>query len=479
MNQQLWNEILAYNLDTPFSEYGFSLRLVNENYWTKDFTELAILEYKKFMYLAATSDMMVSPSGVIDVVWHQHLIFTESYEAFCKMLGKKIQHVPSTHNKEDFQKFRSAKERTAQLYEEAFGTPPSTIWACDTMYDSLNLPKAKLKIRSFVNWGVLAMVGLLVPFYWLLKPFYSRFDNPEFMYVLVALTVVVFAGLEFLNRYRLTKIIGLFSRESFAYSLRPMELVYLKTQKLENIINGTLNEMFEKGMVYMDKDDRISTGVDQKRSLNEDEAQVVMTLNETGSTFYSILMATLKRKPVFSNIANSMDAFKKYVYKSRKFSQLFYLNFSIIAILLLLAFTRIITGIERDKPVFQIVICTVLLVVAAIFFLIRLTGQLGTNSIPRLYKDQILPSRPAENNWQWTYFLMGAAVLDISLTAVIDRGGETGLIVLVLVVVMMGLPAVVIVEAHAVVAGDAEETNISAISKGQKREALTSLEIIF
>ena len=55
MNTELWNSILQFDFDNPPSEYGFSIRLANENYWTKNFTEQAILEYKKFMYLAATS----------------------------------------------------------------------------------------------------------------------------------------------------------------------------------------------------------------------------------------------------------------------------------------------------------------------------------------------------------------------------------------------------------------------------------------
>ncbi|MEZ4985367.1 MAG: hypothetical protein R2795_10080 [Saprospiraceae bacterium] len=55
MNQELWDKILAFDFDNPPSEYGFSTRLANENFWTREFTDQAILEYKKFMYLAATS----------------------------------------------------------------------------------------------------------------------------------------------------------------------------------------------------------------------------------------------------------------------------------------------------------------------------------------------------------------------------------------------------------------------------------------
>ena len=83
MNKQLLNEVLAFSFDGEFSEYGFSTRLAKENSWTKNFTEQAILEYKKFMYLAATANAMVSPSEIVDIVWHQHLIFTQSYKKFC------------------------------------------------------------------------------------------------------------------------------------------------------------------------------------------------------------------------------------------------------------------------------------------------------------------------------------------------------------------------------------------------------------
>ena len=75
----LWNKVLAFQFEKENDEYGFTVRLSTENLWTINFTEKAILEYKKFMYLAAVSDQMVSPSEIVDTVWHQHLIFTGSY----------------------------------------------------------------------------------------------------------------------------------------------------------------------------------------------------------------------------------------------------------------------------------------------------------------------------------------------------------------------------------------------------------------
>ena len=206
MDKELWDHILQFDFDIPPSEYGFTIRLANENYWTKAFTELAILEYRKFMYLAATSDMMVSPSEIVDTVWHQHLIFTQSYSSFCTLIGKQIQHIPSTHNREEFEKFRQAKERTQELYTSVFGEQPKSIWEYHGMFESLNLDKAKFKIRTFLVFGILCFIALVAPCYFLLRPIYVEIHNPYFIIAFIALCLLTFAGLEFYNRNQLKKI---------------------------------------------------------------------------------------------------------------------------------------------------------------------------------------------------------------------------------------------------------------------------------
>jgi hypothetical protein len=173
MNKELWNKIDKYNLDLPIGEYGFSIRLANENFWTRNYTSKAIVEYKKFMYLAATSDKMVSPSEVIDKVWHQHLIFTQSYQDFCQILGKVIQHVPSTHNKADFYKFQEAKDRTEKLYTATFGEPPQDIWAFTGMFESLELEKSKFKLRTVIIIGLFLLAFLTIPAYFALRLYTS------------------------------------------------------------------------------------------------------------------------------------------------------------------------------------------------------------------------------------------------------------------------------------------------------------------
>jgi hypothetical protein len=428
MNKELWEKILSFDFDNPPSEYGFSTRLANENFWTKDFTELAILEYKKFMYLATTSEFMVSPSEIVDTVWHQHLIFTQSYSDFCNLIGKQIQHIPSTHNKEEYEKFKLAKERTKKFYSNIFGEQPNTIWEYNDMYGSLNLEKSKFKIRTFIIFGILSFIALTIPAYFLLKPIYLQVHNPYFILGFIPLCILTFIGLEFYNRNKLKEIVKSFNDNSFIYKLQPFELVYLKTQKLGNIINGTVNELIDNKTIIVNSDNTIEL-LKQNNTNSKEELQTTSVLSELGKTFYPNLLRQLANKPIFWNTANCMDAFKKYFNKSKKFGNLFYLNFGVLTILLMFGFIRLSSGILREKPVTQILVVTIILIIITIVFLNRLTKLVCTQTIPDLYKTEILPTRQIENNWQWSYFLLGSAVLTtafVPLVNYIDKNNNNG-----------------------------------------------------
>lgn len=428
MNRELWDKILQFDLDSPPGEYSFSLRLANENYWTKNFTEEAIMEYRKFMYLAATSDFMVSPSEIIDIVWHQHLIFTQSYQSFCGLLGKQVQHIPSTHNREEFEKFKQAKERTKKLYLASFGEQPTSIWEYSGMYESLNLKKSRFKIRTFIIAGILAFMVLSIPSYFLLRPVYASIDNPSFLIGFTGLAAVTFIALEYLNSSRLKKITYCSDRDSFIYNLQPLELVYLKTSTLSSVINGTVNELIDKGTIKVNEDNTVELKGDGAAESME-QLQTMDSLSQSGRTLYPALLRQLAAKPVFANTANCMDAFRKYFNKSKKFGKLFYLNFAVLSTLLMLGFVRLITGMVRDMPVSQILFADLVLALVAIGYLNRLTRLVCTHTIPQLYKNEILPARQIEGNWQWSYFLLGPAVLATSfvpLVNYIDKSKNTG-----------------------------------------------------
>lgn len=208
MNKTLWNEIEKFDFDFPLSEYGFSTRLAYENEWTTFFTQKAIEEYKKFMYLAATSNQMVSPSEIVDIVWHQHLIFTQSYKEFGDILGKKIAHIPSTHIREEKDKFMVAKKRTKELYESVFGLQPKEFWEYNTFAEALEIEKSKIHLSSILSFGLLMLFFLVLFFRYVLYDVFVYIDNPFFLILYIFLGVVTYYSLNIYNEFIVHKNIN-------------------------------------------------------------------------------------------------------------------------------------------------------------------------------------------------------------------------------------------------------------------------------
>jgi len=429
MNDTLWKSIQQFDFDHPPGEYNFSIRLASENQWTKDFTEKAILEYKKFMYLAAISDVMVSPSAIVDTVWHQHLIFTQSYQDFCSLVGKQIQHVPSTHQKKQEEQFRLAKERTKRIYHEHFGTQPKAIWEYDTMLAGLKLEPAKIKTGFFVLYGVLVFNLLTVPFYYLLKPVYIHIDNPYFILGFLGLALPAYVILSLYTKNRFKQIARDFDRQSFVYHLKPFELVYLERQKLAEVINGAISELIHAGVLNVNAHRRIYISKDVD-NLSGEQLQVVSVLKDRGEVFYPELLGQLQTRAIFRNTAKSMDAFKWHFSQSKQFARLFYLNFTVFAALIMFPLIRLTTGVVRDKPIFEIALLTGFLVIFMVKHLYVLNQQFCARTIPDLYKSAILPAIKDEQDWRWSYFLYGSAVLTATLVPLVSyergRGGDGG-----------------------------------------------------
>ncbi len=89
-NLELYARITAHELDLIGSQLSFSDRLARENDWSLEFTAQAIIEYKKFCYLAMTAPHEVTPSDEVDQVWHLHLLYTRDYwGTFCPDVLKK------------------------------------------------------------------------------------------------------------------------------------------------------------------------------------------------------------------------------------------------------------------------------------------------------------------------------------------------------------------------------------------------------
>ena len=409
-NPELWKKIEAYNFDEPISEYGFSTRLAKENFWTIDFTQKAMLEYKKFMYLAAISDLMVSPSEIVDTVWHQHLIFTQSYADFCRMIGKDVQHIPSTHNRAEFEKFKLAKERTKELYQNNFGEQLAVIWQYPDMFASLQLTKAKIKIRTFLIIAIIGFLILIYPFYLLLSHVYIHIDNPYFVIGYIALAISAFIIIEWYNRMQLLKAVNNWNSKAFIFHLSALELLYLKGERVSDIIHGYVNRLIEENKIKIESNRFIPVEYDSKYESIE-EYNVMETIKNIREASYPLILAHLMFKPCFNSIAGAIDAFRKYFIKSRFFVRLFSLNFILLFFVWMLGVVRLIMGVERDKPVTILGFVLFVMICLIGVYLWRLPQLIATKIIPSYYEREIVNKDNNSVSPDWHFYLMGTARL--------------------------------------------------------------------
>jgi len=137
-------QVEAFSIDKPGAPYPFSARLADEQDWTGDFAERAIKEYLRFICLAVVAGHPVTPSFVVDEVWHTHLIFTRSYwEELGDIVGRLIHHDPGQGENGDETMFARQYQRTLESYRKFFSEPPADIWGPDNGKNVL--PKGRKK----------------------------------------------------------------------------------------------------------------------------------------------------------------------------------------------------------------------------------------------------------------------------------------------------------------------------------------------
>lgn len=415
MNTTLWNEIEKFDFDFPLSEYSFSTRLAYENYWTEAFTKRAIEEYKKFMFLAATSGVMVSPSEIIDIVWHQHLIFTESYSDFCKILGKQINHIPSTHKKDEIEKFLSAKKRTKELYEEKFGIQPKEFWDFEIIEDTFELEKSRYNIQLTIVYGILGLllsIGLNV---FLFKDIFISINNPDFLLFLIGGYLFTVIVLNVFNNKKLNNLFSIIKNNYTIQNLSPNELIFMKYNQLKFVIHGYVNFLIVSKNLKTRKDETLEF---LNEELNNEDLYTRIILEEVkeGSTIkYKELLDSLLRKPILIKTSRSIQTLKSVIESSKFFMNLFIFNLIVFAFFISIGLSRLIIGIQREKKITFIVLAILIIVFGSILFLKKLLSQMTMKIIPKYFADEIIGKNKAEfSSWKWNYFIIGTSIMSVS-----------------------------------------------------------------
>ena len=419
-NNTLWQSILGFNFDDAEGDYCFSVRLAQEQGWTEHFTQQAILEYRRFMYLAATENVMVSPSPIVDEVWHLHLLFTESYRRFCRLLGKEIAHIPSTHSQKEASKFKEATEQTARAYEQAFGALPAAIWEHSTMAAGLGLNAKRGLLKRVILLGLL-MLALLFPLFVLvLRPLYLKLNNPYFLLGYGGLVVLTFYGLHRANRSLFRQLADRFPKDSFPFHLSPAEGVFLKTGKRTAVVASVVNSLVQKRVVVVNSNKTLQWQPNEE-PLTGEESLAAQVLEQSGALDYPTLLRQLLEKPRFQNTGNGGTTLQQTIQESRWFSALFGGNFCVLGFVFLLGLTRLVTGIVREKPVAFLAFFMLVFFCFIVGYLARLLRFANTITLPHFYKSAF---HSREVGPEWNYFLLDAAGLHFSFAPLLPSAGK-------------------------------------------------------
>lgn len=154
-NENLWQRIQGFSLDAENAAFPFSKKLAKEENWSAEFTQKAIDEYKKFVYLCCISPNGASPSEIVDKVWHMHLIYTQNYwENFCpNILKRSLHHHPSNGGNAEKNKHENWFSETLENYREVFSQEaPEDIWNNKNQkFKTSNSWLRKLKLLPFAS----------------------------------------------------------------------------------------------------------------------------------------------------------------------------------------------------------------------------------------------------------------------------------------------------------------------------------------
>lgn len=421
MNKTLWKEIEKFDFDFPLSEYGFSTRLAFENEWTEFFTQKAIEEYKKFMYLAATSNQMVSPSEIVDIVWHQHLIFTQSYKEFGDILGKKIEHIPSTHNKQEKDKFLAAKKSTKELYESVFGLQPKAFWEFNSFTEAFQVEKSNADI---VFYSILAIPSILITvfiFRYLLYDVYTSINNPLFGFLFVFISAIALLGLRHYNKFKQERFLEIILPNPIIENLTPSELICMETNQLKSIIHGYVNFLVVSKNLKVDTNDNIKLISSKVDNSNPIFKVILDCFEEKQMLTYKELLDILLHKPIISKVSKIATSISEVFSTSKVVFSLYKWNLIVYSFLATVGLTRVLIGFIRGKDIGFIIILNTFFLILAYKFLMYLSKEMTSRIIPNHFKEKVIPVNKVNyNTWEWNYFVIGTALLSVSFMPIVQ-----------------------------------------------------------
>ena len=145
-----------------------------------------------------------------------------------------------------------------------------SIWNYSSIYESLNLKKSKISLKTATILGINAVIVLAIPFYYVLKPLYIEFDSAIFFSFLIIIIVISVAFLKIRNDFKLKEMVNVFDENSFVFDLTPHEIIYVKNTNLKDVLISSINKMLDDGSLSIrDKKIKVTRGIDPKNSVEK------------------------------------------------------------------------------------------------------------------------------------------------------------------------------------------------------------------
>ncbi|WP_190285829.1 TIGR04222 domain-containing membrane protein [Montanilutibacter psychrotolerans] len=183
---------------------GFAARLAHTLGCSQASAESALIEYRRFCFLAVIGSQEVTPSRTVDAVWHLHLTDSREYwERFCPhVLGVPLHHLASDGSSADTTRHRAQYQATWDAYRMHFGPPPETFWPPPERHARASAPRMPLsQVWPAPDTGSASLLvcGVLMALVWGFGALSAAEPNPLewrggwfllFQLVLSALTIV-------------------------------------------------------------------------------------------------------------------------------------------------------------------------------------------------------------------------------------------------------------------------------------------------
>lgn len=125
----LWQRLHQYEFGGEHHE-AFLTRVAHACQTTREGAQAALEEYRRFCFLAISAGHPVTPSELIDQVWHAHMTDTRDYwQRFCpQVLEQSLHHAPSLGGTQEQERHQQQYRETYISYERFFGDPPAAQW---------------------------------------------------------------------------------------------------------------------------------------------------------------------------------------------------------------------------------------------------------------------------------------------------------------------------------------------------------------